>query len=643
MSELYGWTGKILDVDLSRGQISALDTANYVPRFLGGMGIAAKIAWDEMKPGIDALSPDNMLFLMVGPLTGTMASGGGRVVVAGIAPQQRPSVFSRSGMGGHWGAELKFAGFDGVVVRGKAEKPVYLWVHDGEAEIRDAAHLWGTGTYNTTASLRAEHGPKTRIVSCGQAGERLNRIACLQTETGNAAGQGGFGALMGSKNLKAVAVRGTMGVRVADPKRLLDICLKASREGQSPPSGRGWQWKMDPNIQTRARKCGFCITPCQDRLMMGVPGETGPGIYNAAFQCWGYSTSMRAQVEARAMTADYGLNGWEISYGIIPWLQRCRQHGLIEQIDGIEIPIPDKPVDNLHDAAAVPANFLHMLIHKIATREGEIGDALADGACYAAERLFGEEGAALLDNIYPRRFGQTNHWNAHWGTGGSPYFPFWLVPVLQWCVDSRDPASDSTHQFTEHVLRYFPEHGPNRGPLTFDEARNVCAQVYGTPDACDPTLSYDKPEARALPAIFHHDRAMIVESMVLCDREQTRVFSMLSEDKKADTALMSRLFSAVTGYETSEAELDRGGARVFNLLRAVDIRNHSRSRETDWQVARWLTQPAFTDQVVLDLEQFSGMLDRYYELRGWDPATGYPTRAKLEELDLADVADGLGL
>ena len=112
-------------------------------------------------------------------------------------------------MGGHWGAELKFAGYDGIIVQGKAEKPVYVWIADGKVEILDAGHLWGRGTYGTTLALRATHGHHTRVISCGQAGERLSRIAVIQTETGNAAGQGGFGGVMGSKNLKAIAVRGT--------------------------------------------------------------------------------------------------------------------------------------------------------------------------------------------------------------------------------------------------------------------------------------------------------------------------------------------------------------------------------------------------------------------------------------------------
>ncbi|MDP2948561.1 MAG: aldehyde ferredoxin oxidoreductase N-terminal domain-containing protein, partial [Chloroflexota bacterium] len=169
---MYGWTGKILRVDLSSGNTSHIDTSKYVPEFIGGLGVAAKIAWDELKPGTEAFDPQNMLMLMLGPLTGTLASGAGRVLVAGIAPQQHPSVFSRSSMGGHWGPELKYAGFDGVVVQGEAAKPVYIWIDNGSVEIRDAGDIWGTGTYATTLALRAVHGPETRVIACGQAGER---------------------------------------------------------------------------------------------------------------------------------------------------------------------------------------------------------------------------------------------------------------------------------------------------------------------------------------------------------------------------------------------------------------------------------------------------------------------------------------
>ena len=642
MAEMYGWTGKILRVDLSSGKISTIDTNQYVPQFIGGLGVAAKLAWDELKPGTGPFDPDNMLMVMVGPLTGTLASGAGRVEVMGIAPQQHPSIFSRSGMGGHWGPELKYAGFDGIVVQGKAAKPVYIWINDGEVEIRDASSIWGIGTYATTTILSDRHGSKTRVIACGQAGEKLSRIAVIQTETGNAAGQGGYGGVMGSKNLKAIAVRGTGGVKLAKPTEFLELCLNASREGESPALLGGEETHSKPEKhggRYRRRKCGFCITPCMHEIHMNVPGEVNPGAFTVARQCWGYNTSYRGHMEARAITSDYGINGWEVSYGIIPWLQLCRQHGLIDKINGVEIPVPEKPIEYMKDCAPYSAEFLNALIRSIAFREEAVGDALADGACYAADRLFGGEGKPLLAHIYPRHAGQTEHWGGHWGPGGTVYYPWWLPPILQWCVDTRDPANDSIHQWTEHVQYFLTQSGPNRGPFPLEKVRAVSAKVYGNPDVCDPAFEYDPPETKAIPAIWHHDRGMIVDSLVLCDYEHTRVFSLLSKDGTADTALMSKLLSAGTGIETSEQELDKAGERIFNVLRAIDVKNYKRERKIDEQTIEDFKYPGNDDGVMLDKGKFLKLLDKYYELRGWDKKNGWPTRAKLEELDLKEVAD----
>jgi len=645
MPNLYGWTGRLLRVGLSSGATAVSDTARYLPDYVGGLGVAARIAWEELPPGVGPFDPGNLLLLMTGPLTGTTASGAGRVVVAGIAPQQHPSVFSRSSIGGHWGAELKYAGFDGIVVTGQAESPVYLWISDGQAELRPAEDLWGLGTYGVTAMLRGRHGPRTRVLSCGPAGENLCRIACLQTETGNAAGQGGYGAVIGAKRLKAIAVRGTGGAPVARPRELLDLSLRASREWLRPPTEPTPAARVDREDGSptfRRKKCGFCMSNCSSRLFMNAPGEGNDGAFTADWSCYGYgATSIGAHIEGRQLTSDLSLNGWEIAYGVIPWLQMCKQHGLIDAIEGIEIPVPDRPLSYRHDTAPVSGRLLERLLRIIAYRQDELGDALADGACYAADRLFGGRGVPLLDRIYPRHAGQTSHWNGHWGTGGNVYFPFWLVPILQWCVDTRDPASDSTHSYTTHMLSYLPEHGPQRGPLSLEQARAVCARVYGEAEAANPAYTYDRPETKAIPAIYHHDQAMLVESLILCDKEHPRVFSMESADYSADTALPARLYAACTGESADEADLARAGERVFNLLRAIDIRNHGRSRAEDEWTAQCLTHPAFTDGVCLDLERFWPMLDRYYELRGWNPANGWPTRERLAALGLGDVANGL--
>jgi aldehyde:ferredoxin oxidoreductase len=175
--------------------------------------------------------------------------------------------------------------------------------------------------------------------------------------------------------------------------------------------------------------------------------------------------------------------------------------------------------------------------------------------------------------------------------------------------------------------------------------------VYGEPDVCDPQFTYDRPETKAIPAIYHHHRAMINNCMVLCERETIRVFSMESEDHTADTALMAKLFEAVTGERMDEAGLDRAGERVYNLLRAIDVRNHGRSRNgkganggerhNDWATVEHMVGPSIPDGIPLDLARFSSVLDCYYELRGWNPANGWPTRARLEHLGLGDVADEL--
>ena len=227
---IYGWIGKILRVDLSSGRIWEESVAEEIQRFLGGRGLGAWYAWKELPPGIDGFDEENRLMFLTGPLTGTLAPTSGRFEVCGIAPQAYPRPhYTRSNVGGHWGPTLKYAGYDGVIVQGRAERPSYLWVEDGRAEIRDAGDLWGLDTCETQQQLKAQTGFDTEVMCIGPSGEHLVRIAVIHSSLENAAGQGGFGAVMGSKNLKAVAVRGTGGIRVADPETFLHECTHTHR------------------------------------------------------------------------------------------------------------------------------------------------------------------------------------------------------------------------------------------------------------------------------------------------------------------------------------------------------------------------------------------------------------------------------
>ena len=214
----FGIAGKILHVDLSKEKIWAepLDPKE-VRTYLGSRGINARILWEKLKPGIDPLGTENVLIFGTGPLTGTSAPTSGRTTITCKSPAT--GLYLKTNMGGHWGTELKFAGYDYVVVYGKASRPVYLWIMYDKAEIRDASHLWGKDIRETTAALEGELDDReVQVAAIGPAGENKVYLAGISCSVYNVAARGGAGAVMGSKNLKAIAVRGTGEIRVARPK-----------------------------------------------------------------------------------------------------------------------------------------------------------------------------------------------------------------------------------------------------------------------------------------------------------------------------------------------------------------------------------------------------------------------------------------
>jgi len=215
-----GYWGKILRVDLTGRRVEIEEQNDlFYRRHFGGMGVVAHYLLSEMKPRVDPLGPDNLLIFAPGVITGVPVAGAGRNSVGGKSPLS--GAFARSEVAGFFGAELKHAGFDAIVIKGKADHPVYLWVHDGEAEIRDARPLWGMPTKESEAAIRAELGDKlVRLAQIGPGGEKLVRFACVINDLKDAAGRTGMGAVMGSKNLKAVAARGRTPVPVAEPERV---------------------------------------------------------------------------------------------------------------------------------------------------------------------------------------------------------------------------------------------------------------------------------------------------------------------------------------------------------------------------------------------------------------------------------------
>jgi aldehyde:ferredoxin oxidoreductase len=215
---ISGWTGTVLRVNLTRGTIKkeAL-REDWARDYVGGRGLGTRYAWDEIDPSVDPFSPKNTMLFVTGPLTGTNASCGARYMV--VTKGALTGAITTSNSGGHWGPELKFAGYDMIIVEGRAAQPCYLWIHNDEVELRDATHLWGKGVWETEETIRKDSGvPDTIVASIGPAGENLVRFAAILNDLHRAAGRSGVGAVMGSKLLKAIAVRGTGGVRLSDPR-----------------------------------------------------------------------------------------------------------------------------------------------------------------------------------------------------------------------------------------------------------------------------------------------------------------------------------------------------------------------------------------------------------------------------------------
>lgn len=236
---LYGYAGKMLFVDLTNNKIEEKElTQELAENFLGGYGIGAKILYDMMPAGADPLGPENILGFVTGPVTATRTLFSGRYTIVHKSPVT--GGWNDANSGGYFGPELKKAGYDAVFISGIAEKPVYIWINDGKVEIRDASHLWGMDCKEVWEALKSETDPKVRVVAIGPAGERQSLISCPINDGHRAPGRGGGGAVMGSKKLKAIAVRGTQEIKVADPEKVLEINKRIVEAMKDNPAAQGF-------------------------------------------------------------------------------------------------------------------------------------------------------------------------------------------------------------------------------------------------------------------------------------------------------------------------------------------------------------------------------------------------------------------
>lgn len=616
MNDNFGYAGEILRIDLSAGTISQTPTADSAAGLIGGRGLTAGIYWHEVAPEVTAFAPENRLIFATGPLGGITQLAGSRWQVGTKTPLGPREMFNVSNFGGSWGAYLKFAGFDAVVVHGQAARPVYLDIADGQAEIRDAAHLWGRDTVTTRRMLKSDLGEAARVVACGPAGENRVAISSLTAED-DASGGCGIGAVMGAKNLKAVTVRGSRRVQVARPEALAELVRRAKWLKRGAPMVQ--PLFNTPSLKTKRQACWGCLRGCVRSFSVAEDGTSGKSMCAAAtfYQARArmfYGELTDVPFRANRLADELGID----IFALIPmlmWLDNCQRAGVL---DDASSGLPLSQMGSLE--------FIQALLQKITDREG-IGEALALGTDAAAAKLGSQ--AQLQIAAYlpydPRIYVTTGVFHATETRFPYPQLHEICRPILAW-------AAWRSGEFGTYV--------------TGDVVRGIARRFWGGEAAVD----YTTDDGKALCAKIIQDRVYAKESLGLCDNTWPILMVEGSEDHVGDPSMESQLYSAVTGDEIDEAGLQLAGERVFNLQRAILNRE---GRDADRLPEFCHTTPVggifgnpegmvpapgeavvYRKGAVLERGAFDKIMAEYSTLRGWQPSSGRQTRARLEDLGL---------
>lgn len=613
-----GYAGRILEVDLSTHSFHEVPLDyDEARKYIGGSGLGAKILYDRVGPEVDPLGPDNLLIFMVGPLAGTPVPTSARYAV--VAKSPATGLWGEADSGGTWGQVLKWAGYDGIVVSGKSATPVYLWIKDGEVRVRDASHLWGKDTYETSDIIQASQGKNAAVACIGQAGERLCRLAGIMNDgnAGRAAGRAGLGAVMGSKNLKAIGVAGSRKPALADRARLLDnlrslmphikentaslakfgtaggvVATEASGdlpvknwrdgsfvEGAQATSGQ----LMAEKILVETYHCGACPIGCGRVVKVdGGPYQMaeGAGPEYETLASLG-ALCLNDDLESIALGNDlcnrYGLDTISVG-GVIAFGMECYEKGLITKEDagGLDLSWgnPDAVIG---------------MIHQIGKREG-VGRLLGEGVKVAAETIGG------------------------------------LAPEYAIHVKGLECAMHDPRAYHSLAVGYATG---NRGACHLQGQSHIWERA-------PKNLQNAMP---ALPSDWFADRHGTQGKGKLVAQTQN-LMSLLDSLKICKLLLNSRVgvddfarwTSWVTGWEINGAELMEAGERMYNLKRMYNVR-HGASRKDDTLPARILSHKRGSGGAADFLPRLGELLSEYYEARGWREE-GIPAGATLQRLGL---------
>jgi aldehyde:ferredoxin oxidoreductase len=598
---MNGWIGTILRVNLTTGVIKkeALNTAD-AHAFIGGRGLGTKIISDEVDPKVDPLGPDNKLLFMTGPLTGTFASSAGRYMVVSKAPLT--GTIGSANSGGHFGPELKYAGYDGIIFEGASRKPVYLWIDNDKVEIRDAAHLWGKTVFETTDIINHDVSAEAKVACIGPAGEHLVLFATVMNEKNRAAGRGGMGAVMGSKKLKAVAVRGSGNITVARQDEFMAAAADArAKLKANPATGQAFpalgtnmmvnvinavgalptrNWRdggefseadatggetLAKTYLLKNKGCFGCNIGCA--RMTKVPdgpfksmGE-GPE-YEAA---WAYGaacgvSNLAAICKANFLCNEYGMDPISLGATIACAMEMAEKGILTEKEIGRHIAFGD-------------AEAMVALTEMAGKYEG-FGKELAKGSYRLAEK----HGVPELSMAVKKMEMPAYDGRAIQGIG------------LGYATSNRGGC---------HVRGYM-----------------ISSEVLGNPVKLDPLVT----EGKAAMLKIFQDLTAVVDSLGVC------LFLTIGI---ALPELVAQYIPAVGTHETAEEILQKG-ERIWNLERQFNIKA---GVEKDNLPPRLLNEALPSGPAKGKVNDLQVMLEDYYNVRGWDKA-GAPTKEKLGALGL---------
>ncbi len=609
---MLGYAGRILHVDLSSGKTrTELLKEEYAKKYIGGIGLGMRLYLDHSKPGIDPFSPENPLVLATGPLSGSMVPTGGN---GHAFVSKSPQTF---GVGeakahGHFGTEMKRAGYDAIVFYGKAEKPVYLWVDDDAVQLMDGKNLWGKSPQETEDAIKKElKDLYIRVAAIGVAGEKLVRIACIINEKSRACGRTGLGAVMGSKNLKAIAVRGSKDIAVANKDRLLEL-VKIQHERMKGPAARKYRTLGTPENVLVLNALGAmpvnnftgAVFPGADRISGEYLNERYVakiiGCSSCAMRCehitvvpegpykgtttrieyeplWAMGPNcgvgnLDAILKGMDLSNQYGVDAISIG-GLISFGMDLYEHGIIGKDEaGMELKFGN------HEA------MLEM-IKRVSMREG-FGDVLAEGVKLAAEKI-GKEADKYAVHIKG-------------------------VEMTGYDIRGLKTAA----------LGY---------AVSFRGADHNRHGAYG-PDVKGSVNRFKAEKGRGKLVRETEDLYTIIDSIIVCKFSRGTYYKGFED--------LAALYSAVTGIELTPEDLQVAGERINNLGRLINIRE-GLARKDDtlpWKVMNVpIPDEGPSKGSFVSKEDLNLLLDDYYEVRGWTKE-GIPTLEKLNELGLGDLA-----